>query len=242
MNRSVLVTGAGRRLGKEIAFHFAGQGFLVWLHFHHDQDEIDAVREKIAERGGMSEVVQADLRNPVEIQRMFQIVGQSSQLSMLINNASVFYKSRLNNLSVERWDEIFDVNLRAVWLCSIYAAEQMKKSEPGKGCIINISDSGAYQLWDEYGAYSLSRASVQTLSVLMAKTLAPSIRVNSISPGLILADGETDPETWEKLVRKTLVQHSGSPADLIEAVQYLAQSEYITGIDLPLDGGYRWKK
>ena len=173
---------------------------------------------------------------------MFQTIDQTQPLSLLINSASVFVKSKLNEINLDSWDEIFDVNLKAVWMCSAAAAESMKRNGAKNGAIINVSDSGAYQDWVNYGAYSLSKAAVQRLTVLLAKTFAPDVRVNSISPGLILSDPSQADEGWDRIVRKSLLGRSGTVQNFIEGVAFLAESEYVTGIDLPVDGGYRWQK
>jgi pteridine reductase len=134
-----------------------------------------------------------------------------------------------------------NVNLRAAWLCAKEAAIVMQSRED-RSLIVNIADSAAYQHWMEYGIYGLSKSALLELTVLLAKTFAPKIRVNSVSPGLILKDENTSAASWDTLIQKTLLQSSGSPNDIIGAIDYLWDNPFITGVDIPVDGGYRWKK
>lgn len=241
MPESILITGSVRRLGKMIACHLADLGYHVWLQYLHDDKEAENTCQQINRTGGSASLIKADLQNADEIIRMFDFIRENSGLTALINNAAIFYRSNLATLSITDWDRIFDINLRAVWLCSREAAKLIVENPTKSGLIINISDSGSYQYWKEYGGYTLSKSAVRDLTILLAKTFAPKIRVNSISPGLILPEESMDEETWKHLSSETLLKKSGRPEDILDAVDYLIKSDYITGIDIPVDGGYRWK-
>lgn len=241
MTESVLITGCVRRLGKIIACHLADLGYHVWLQYLRDDMEAENTCQQINRVGGSASLIKADLQDTDEIIRMFDFIRENGELTTLINNAAIFYRSNLATLSVTDWDRLFDINLRAVWLCSREAAKLIGENPTKSGLIINMSDSGSYQYWKEYGGYTLSKAAVRDLTILLAKTFAPKIRVNSISPGLILPEESMDEKTWKYLSSETLLKKSGEPEDILNAVDYLMKSDYITGIDIPVDGGYRWK-
>ena len=241
MPESVLITGSVRRLGKMIACHLAESGYHVWLQYLHDDMEAENTCQQIHRFGGAASLIKADLQNVDEIIRMFDFIRENGGLTTLINNAAIFYRSKLARLSVPDLDRLFDINLRSVWLCSREAAKLIGENPTKSGLIINMSDSGSYQYWKEYGGYTLSKAAVRDLTILLAKTFAPKIRVNSISPGLILPEESMDEKTWKHLSSETLLKKSGEPEDILNAVDYLMKSDYITGIDIPVDGGYRWK-
>jgi NAD(P)-dependent dehydrogenase (short-subunit alcohol dehydrogenase family) len=235
-SRLALVTGAGRRLGREMALKLARLGYAVAIHYHSSGHGAEQTRAQIQAEGGKAFTLQADLADPQQIERLFtQTDALNLPLHVLVNSASVMLKGGLEGFPLEGWNQTMDLNLRAVWLCSKLASARM----PAGGVIINISDSGAGRLWSAYPAYSISKAGVELLTRLLAKTCAPHIRVNAIAPGLILPSQDMPEETWDKLVDKLPLKRPGSPAELCAALEFLLNSEYITGQTLVVDGGYQ---
>lgn len=241
MRPSALVTGATNRLGRAIATHLAERGFNIWLHCKKRNDETLRLQQQLQTDDNFVEILEADLLQPDQITQTFESVRAEGNLALLINSASVFEKSRLDQADVDMWETLMNVNLRAAWLCAKEAAIVMQ-SRKDRALIVNIADSAAYQHWTEYGIYGLSKSALLELTLLLAKTYAPKIRVNSISPGLILKDKNTGDTSWNALIQKTLLQSSGSPDDIIGAIDFLWENSFITGIDIPVDGGYRWKR
>lgn len=241
MRPSAFVTGATNRLGRAIATHLADRGFNIWLHCHNRNDEIIHLQQQLQAGDNFVEILEADLLQPGQITQAFMKVKAEGNLALLVNNAAIFQKSRLDQVDVDTWDTLMNVNLRAAWLCAKEAAIVMQSRED-RSLIVNIADSAAYQHWMEYGIYGLSKSALLELTVLLAKTFAPKIRVNSVSPGLILKDENTSAASWDTLIQKTLLQSPGSPNDIIGAIDYLWDNPFITGVDIPVDGGYRWKK
>jgi NAD(P)-dependent dehydrogenase (short-subunit alcohol dehydrogenase family) len=105
--------------------------------------------------------------------------------------------------------------------------------------VVNISDSGAQKTWTGFPAYIVSKAALETLTRLLARALAPAVRVNAVAPGLILPSEDTPPEQWQRLVERLPLKAAGSPDDVARAVAFLVESPYITGQVLAVDGGYR---
>jgi NAD(P)-dependent dehydrogenase (short-subunit alcohol dehydrogenase family) len=232
-----VVTGAAVRLGREMAIALARRGYAIGLHFYHSDMEANETASLIEQIGEPVILLQADLRNPSQISSMFQkIVDSPYRLSVLVNSAAQMKSGDLNNLAVEEWDETLALNLRAPWLCSRAAAEIMRTEG---GLIVNISDIGVEKTWTGYPAYEISKAGLEMLTRLMARSLAPSIRVNAIAPGLILPPPDFPQNEWKRLYQRLPLKKPGSPEAVIHALQFLVDNKYVTGETLVVDGGYQ---
>lgn len=233
-----LVTGAAQRIGRAIAFGLAGEGFAIGLHFHQAQAEAEETAAELLKNYGVPVyLLPADLSQPEQIEDLFaRTAALSHPLRVLVNCAAIMRPGSLRDLPVEAWDAVLDLNLRAPWLCARAAARQM---EPDGGVIINISDSGAQKAWTGYPAYIVSKAGLETLTRLLARTLAPTVRVNAVAPGLILPSSDLPAETWERLVDRLPLRAAGLPEDVARAVLFFVQNPYVTGQILAVDGGYQ---
>ena len=221
-----------------MALHLAERGYFIWIHYHSDLPAADALCRQIQSRGGEAAVVQADLSQEVAMRRMFDLVSErGNDCEVLINNASAFTPGTITDTSFDDWNRMLDLNLRAPWFCSTLAAALMKRN--GKGLIVNMVDSGATKLWDNYAAYGVSKQALLRLTQVLAKALGPEIRVNSISPGLILPAEDASPALWQRLIQKTPLQREGSPADILQTLDFILDAAYLTGADIVVDGGYR---
>jgi pteridine reductase len=232
-----VVTGAAHRIGRAVALELARQGFAIGLHFHRS---VDAANETYAEVAALDVPVYrlpADLSEPDQVEGLFaRVADLPHPLRVLVNSAGVMARGSLREMGVEDWDAMMDLNLRAPWLCARAAVPLMAA---GGGVIINISDSGAQKAWTNYGAYIISKAGVETLTRLLAKDLAPAVRVNAVAPGLILPSADVPPETWTRLVERLPLKAAGTPEDVARAVVYFIQNSYVTGQVLAVDGGYQ---
>jgi len=233
-----IVTGAAHRIGRSIAGVLAQNGFAIGLHYYQSQNEAEhAAVEITTESGAPVYLLHADLTQPDQIKAMFrQAAGLSHPLRVLVNCAAVMTRGNLTSMAVEEWDSVLSLNLRAPWLCSREAAHLM---QPDGGSIINISDSGAQKTWTGYPAYVVSKSAVETLTRLLARDLAPAVRVNAVAPGLILPSSSLPSETWEKLVDRLPLRAAGQPEDVARAVLFFIQNPYITGQILAVDGGHQ---
>ncbi len=230
-----LVTGSARRIGRAIALRLADRGYALYLHYNTSETQVRELQHQIDEAGGKSWMVQADLTDPVQIEALFhQIESSSSYLDVLVNCAAVMTRGDWASQSVEAWDSVMNLNLRAPWLCARRAAALMRSD----GVIINISDAGVGNLWPNYLAYSISKNGLEMLTRLLAKSLAPRIRVNAVAPGLSLPVENFPSDKWQRLVRRLPLQRESPPEDIAAAVLALVDNPSITGQILAVDSGY----
>lgn len=229
--RTVLVTGAARRIGRGIALHLARQGFRVAIHYHTSEAEA----RRTAEECGGAELFRANLENVAEIRRMFgEVKERLGTLYGLVNNAARF--TRFDPLAITEadWDFVHDVNLKATFFCCQEGARLMKQS--GGGRIVNISSLGGIRPWADHAHYCASKAGVIMLTRALAKAFAPEITVNSVAPGVI-PFGDLDAAA-EAMVRATPAKRPGTAEEVAGAVLYfLNATNFITGQVLAVDGG-----
>jgi pteridine reductase len=237
MDKTILITGGAKRIGKSIAIALGQDGYHVCLHYYQSRSEAEETAEQIRENGGTCSLMQSDLQDTQSLTSMIkQIEKEYHGLDVLINNASIFQESSMTDISIEDWDRILDVNLRAPWLCAKLSRDMLRKR---KGCILNILDSGIEKVWPNFAAYQISKVGLAQLTRLLAKEFAPEIRVNGIAPGLILSSAKEMPEHWEKLVNRLPLKKQGTPIDVVNAVLFFVHQTYVTGEILFVDGGYQ---
>jgi NAD(P)-dependent dehydrogenase (short-subunit alcohol dehydrogenase family) len=231
MSRTVLVTGAAKRIGRSIAIRLYQAGYRVAIHYGTSKRE---AQETAAECGG-AEIFQANLEKVDEIRRMFGEVDERvGPLFGLVNNAARFRRSDPLTITEAEWDFIHSVNLRATFFCCQQAALLMRKS--GEGRIVNISSLGGIRPWAQHAHYGASKAGVIMLTRSLAKAFAPAISVNSVAPGVILSSAE-EPQ-GEEMIRATPTSRSGTPEEVADAVLYfLNATNFVTGQTLAVDGG-----
>jgi pteridine reductase len=231
-----LVTGAGRRLGREIAVELGRLGFSVGVHYLHSEQEAVSLVADLRSHGANAYPLKADLNDPAQVVSLFeQVSALPDKLTVLVNSAAVMPAGNLRDLSVADWDATLNLNLRAPFLCAQQAARWMTEG----ASIINISDTGARKTWTHYPAYTLSKAGLETLTRLLARELAPKIRVNAVAPGFVLPQPGMEAETWQRLIAKVPMKRAAEPREIAAAVAFLIQNPYITGQILTLDGGYQ---
>ncbi len=232
-----LVTGAGRRLGREIALTLARAGADMIVNYRASRVEAQAVAGEIARLGRRSLAVRADVSRPAQVRAMFREVERKfDRLDLLVNNAGIFFPSSWDKLTEEAWDRILGVNLKGTFFCAQAAAKMMMRRKRGR--IINISSLGGLRAWPDYMHYCASKAGVIMLTRCLAKALAPHILVNSIAPGTILFPGEEPSSAIRRSIRTTPQRRAGRPQDISSLVLYLAASgDYMTGQTIVVDGG-----
>jgi NAD(P)-dependent dehydrogenase (short-subunit alcohol dehydrogenase family) len=180
-------------------------------------------------------VFRADLSDPSQVEKLFRDIDSlGCHLQLLINSAAVMNSERLPTVSAENFDSEIAVNLRAPMLCSQCAALRMDAG----GLIINISDAGASKAWSGYPTYVMSKAGVESLTRLLARSLAPNIRVNAIAPGFVYPSKNLTDSEWEKLLAKVPLRRAARPDEITGAIEFLLKNEYITGQTIVVDGGY----
>jgi pteridine reductase len=234
-NRVALVTGAGKRLGRAIALRLASEGSDVAVHYGKSQQEALEVVREIEKLGRRSLAIQADLTCVQQIHELIaRVASEFQRLDILINSAANFLETKFGQTSEATWDASLDTNLKAPFFCCQSAAPYLTQS--GNGIIINFADIGGLMGWREFLPHSISKAGVILLTRILAKELAPKVRVNAIAPGTITMSG--DPTEWEAdFVRRAPLHRAGTTDDVAEAVSYLVQAKFMTGQVLVLDGG-----
>lgn len=236
-NPLAIVTGSARRLGKAFALSLASQGYDLVLHFNSSKGEALKTKDEVERFGIRSELVQADLTDQAQITAIFELLEQAfptSLLRVLVNSAAIMSVARPQVISLEEWDATMNTNLRAPLLLAQAAAKRMAHG----GLIVNISDIGAQKSWSRYSAYSVSKAGLEALTRLLARSLAPAIRVNAIAPGLVLPSDIVPGEQWDKLVNNVPLRRPASLDEVTDTLQFLIKNEYITGQTIAVDGGY----
>jgi pteridine reductase len=241
-----LVTGGAQRLGKAFALSLARQGFALLLHYHTAEAEAHQTAEEICLLGVPVHLVQADLTQPDQIKSLFSqldgilhnssfiIHNSSFILRVLVNSAAVMPVGHPSELSLENWDAAFDLNLRAPFLLAQEAAKRMTEG----GLIVNVTDIGAQKAWSRYPSYAVSKSALESLTKVLARAFAPSIRVNAIAPGLVLPSEVVTPVEWERLVKRLPLQRPARSEEITSALEFLVNNEYITGQTIVVDGGF----
>ena len=232
-----LVTGAGVRLGRAIAVALSREGYRVAVHFRSSRSGADLVVKEIRASGGTATAFRADIRTAAGARSVVTAaVRRFGRIDVLVNSAGVFRAATALTATERIWDEALDTNLKGMFFCSQAAARVMLRSRRG-GSIINIASVGGLQAWSGYLPYSVSKAGVVMLTRLLARGLAPSIRVNAVAPGTIILENEPRGRRHIPLRRIPLRRYGGA-RDITSLVVFLAtQAGYITGQVFAADGG-----
>src|ERR1700690_2799596 len=230
-----LVTGAAHRLGKAFVLALARNGYAILLHYRSAEMQASKTATEIRTLGVPVFLSQADLTSPKKINSLFAMVDKIPHpLKVLVNSAAAIQVGDPRTISVEEWDTALNLNLRAPFLCAQQAARRMTKG----GLIVNVTDVGAQKSWSKYPSYIVSKAGLESLTRVLARSFAPSVRVNAIAPGLVLQSGLVSPEEWGRLVERIPLKRSASVEEIASALEFLLKNEYITGQTLVIDGGY----
>jgi pteridine reductase len=231
MSPLALVTGAAHRLGKAFALALAQQGFDIILHYHQASDAALQTQTEIESLGSRVVLSQADLTEPAEIETL---VSELDSLHILVNSAAFMPAGRVEALTLETWDTTLDLNLRAPFLLAQGCAKKMTDG----GLIVNITDVGAQKAWSRYPSYTVSKAALESLTRVLARALAPTIRVNAIAPGLVLQSDIVPDQEWQRLINRIPLKRPARAEEIASALEFLIKNEYITGQTIVVDGGY----
>jgi NAD(P)-dependent dehydrogenase (short-subunit alcohol dehydrogenase family) len=235
-----LVTGAAHRVGKAIALALAQCGVHLLIHYNRAvPDQLRDTLHEIKSFGVDAFAIQADLARPEGIESIMTSVQENfGRLNILVNSASVFPSAHLMDITLDSWDETFNVNLRAPFLLTQRAARFMRQNKPSGGVIINICDRGVDRPWPSRPHHGVSKAALWALTQVSAVSLAPDIRVNAIVPGPVMKtnDGMSD-EQWQQIGQMLPLKRTGEGGDVGRAVVYLAQEDFLTGTLIHVNGG-----
>ena len=233
---TVLVTGAGRRIGRAIALDLGRRGWAVAVHHNRSRDEAGAVAAEIMARGARAAVVHADLAIEAQSQGLVAAATATlGPLTCLINNASVFERDTVETLSRESWSRHLDINLRAPLVLAQAFAAQL----PGdwRGNVINLLDQTVWRLTPMYMSYTASKSALWTLTRTLAMALAPRIRVNGIGPGPALPNARQTAAAFAAQRAATPLGIGTTPEEICDAVRFILSAPAMTGQMIALDGG-----
>lgn len=226
-----LVTGAGRRIGAEIARKLAAHGAQVVLHCHASRDGAEALAAEIGPRAA---VVQADLGDPAAVDGLIAAAAACfGPLSLLVNNASTFVNDDIHRVTWESWHQNIQVNAAA----PLFLAKHFAVQAPDGSVIVNILDQKVLHLNPDFISYTMGKVALHGLTTMLALGLAPHIRVAGIAPGLTLISGKQTPESFAKAQAATPLGRSSSPQEIAAAVQFIWDSPSLTGSVITIDGG-----
>lgn len=238
----ILITGAARRVGAEIARNLHGAGARLLLHYRNSAVETEALAAELnAMRPGSVACAAADLCDAAQLPRLVAIaIEKFGQLDALVNNASAFYATPLGSIDETAWQDLIGSNLKGpLFLCQA-AAPHLGAAH---GAIVNITDIHAERPLKNYPLYCIAKAGLLGLTRALALELAPHVRVNAVAPGPIQwpegkAADDFDAEARQAIIARTLLQREGSPADIARTVHFLLfDAPYVTGQVINVDGG-----
>ncbi len=235
--QTVLITGAARRIGAELARTLHGAGANVVLHYGSSEREAAALARSLnAARPGSAVTAQADL---LHTERLAPLVATAvsafGRLDILVNNASSFFPTPLGQIDEHQWDSLIGSNVKAPLFLTQAAAHELSAA---RGLVLNLVDIHGLRPLKRYPVYSVAKAGLIMLTKALARELAPDIRVNAIAPGPVMWPETADAELQENIVSRTLLKRPGSPVDVARAALFFAtDAPYVTGQILAVDGG-----
>ncbi|GBR45349.1 short chain dehydrogenase [Neokomagataea tanensis NBRC 106556] len=233
MPRVALVTGGARRIGRALVEMLAQEGFSVAIHCRESVQEAETL---LAQIGGRGCVVQADLACEADVSGLVAKVHDTlGPIGVLVNNASVFTRDEVGDVTRESWDRHLEPNLRAPFVLAQDVASFLP--DDAEGMVLNLLDQRVWNLTPHFVTYTLSKSGLWTLTQSLALALAPRLRVNAIGPGPVLpAVGQSD-EHFQAMCDRTPLGRGSSPDEIAAAAQMLLALPSVTGQMLALDGG-----
>ena len=235
-----IITGGAKRIGAAICRRLHKANIDIIIHYKSSDKEASSLKDQLNDiRKDSASMIQADLLDsnnyPLIINEAINTFGQ---LNFLINNASSYYRTSINEIDESNWDDLIGSNLKAALFLSKEAAPFLELT---KGSIINITDAHITNPKEKYIIYSIAKSGLSTLTKSLAKELGPKVRVNAIAPGPILwpdNSNEFDEDYRNKVISQTMLKKVGEADDIAKAIEFLLlNSPFITGQILNVDGG-----
>ena len=234
-NAAAVVTGGAHRLGRAIALELARAGCNVVINYHRSEAEAEATLAEVRALGVRAATFRANVSECSEARALVEFTTrQFGSIDVLVANAGVFERAPLEKATQAQFDAMVASNANTLIHCAQAAGAVMR--ERG-GAIVALADVAALQPWAEYGAYCAAKATVVGLVHGLARELAPLVRVNAVAPGPVLFPEQFDPLQRQQEIARTLLRREGGAEEVASAVLFLARSDYVTGVVLPVDGG-----
>jgi len=236
--KTVFITGGAKRIGASMANYFHERNYKVVFHYNKSRKEAENLLRELNDKDADScFAIQSDFSSLDSIEStVSEFYKVSEKIDVLINNASSFYPTPLQDATEEQWNDLLGTNTTTPLFLIKGFQEGLKKT---RGSVINISDSLAPRGIKNFSLYSSAKGALETLTKSLAKELAPEVRINAVAPGIILwpENGEIDEEEKNNILKKVDLGRAGNPMDISSAVYFLTEANYITGQTLRVDGG-----
>jgi NAD(P)-dependent dehydrogenase (short-subunit alcohol dehydrogenase family) len=234
--KAALVTGAARRIGREIALELAADGWDIAVHYHRSHEDAQALVRELRAKDVHAMGIECDLGDGEAVERLIPDCGKRlGALSLLVNNAAVFRYDNIDTLNADSWTLHEAVNLRAPVMLARAFAKQVPDNTIG--CVVNVLDQKIFNLNPDFFSYTVSKLALEGATRLLALALAPRVRVCGIAPGITHNSGQQSDENFAAAHRLAPLGRSSEPSDIAHAVRYLAGARAITGTTLVVDGG-----
>ncbi|HEX4178899.1 MAG TPA: SDR family oxidoreductase [Rhizomicrobium sp.] len=236
MTKTVLITGAAKRVGRAIALELAQAGYDIAIHYRDSADDAAALAQEVERLGRRAALVKADLENEASVEAMLpDAIAALGPITALVNNASLFIRDEVDEVTREGWDRQLMVNLRAPFVLIQHFARLLPAG--AHGAIVNMLDQRVWNYTPHFVSYTVSKAGLWTLTQTMALALAPRIRVNGVGPGPILPNEKQSPEQFKAHWSSLPLQQRIDPAEVARTVHFLLESPSLTGQMIAVDGG-----
>jgi pteridine reductase len=233
--RNALVTGAGQRIGRAIAYGLIRRGVNVAIHYHRSEQGAKATAMEAEVAGVNVARLEADLG---DADQAAALAGRAAEalggLDIAVCSAAIMERRPVAEVEPADWDRVMNLNARGTFFVARSAAGAM--AERG-GAIVVLADIAAFQRWKHYPVYVISKAAVVAMTEVLAKSAAPRVRVNAVAPGAVLLPTDWDDEARHAIVGSTPLGRLGTPDDVVRAVLFLLENDYVTGTTLVVDGG-----
>ncbi|MCL6516075.1 SDR family oxidoreductase [Alicyclobacillus sp.] len=237
--RIALITGGGTGIGRACALAFARRGMGVVVNYSRSQAEAEATAEEVRALGVPALAVRADVADDRQVREMVgTVLDRFGRLDVLVNNAGTtdyVDHADLEGLTDERWDRVWDVNVKGLFHCARAAADALKEA---RGAMVNVLSVAGLTGLGSSIAYAASKAAGISVTKSLARVLAPQVRVNGVAPGIVMTRwvmGHDD--HVQRLAADTPLQRAATPEDVAEVVVALAEARFVTGEIVKVDGG-----
>ena len=236
--KTAIVTGASKRVGREIALALARRGANVVVHYNTSSAPARTLVAEIKALGVDAIAVKANQTNARQVRAaVAKAIAHFGNIQILINSAAVYERTPFESLTESDWDFHINANLKGPFLFALEVGRHLQRTKLA-GKIVNFADWAAFRPYRHYLPYVVSKAGVVCLTQALAKELAPRVQVNAIAPGPVLLPKDFSAADKRKVIEATLVKRIGDPADVVNAVLFLLEgSDFVTGHTLVVDGG-----
>ncbi len=227
------MTGAAKRIGRQVALHLAKAGYQIALHYHRSKPEAMSTAQAIYKTGACCELFSCDLADEAQVLKLVpQAFKAFPNLNVLVNSASIFIPNHFGAVDLTLFKTHWDTNFKAPYILTCEFARLVKR-----GQVINFIDANVVKYKTNYADYLMTKKALSEFTKMAAVQWGPRIRVNGISPGMILAPVNSQPDDRLRRARQIPLQKTGRPANILQSVRFLLENDYLTGQIIVNDGG-----